>query len=113
MIHAGIYCLIKNDATHIIIHEIDLYNIVVPQYSDSSCIFLTLANKLQGALHPEMPKFNFFISRYFYNLNFKYVHIQRSKTKFKKKSSMGVRDFSEHLKIRRLQRKGYGKKLKL
>ena len=36
----------------------------------------TIKMKFKGVLHPEMPDILFFlISRYFYNLNFKYMHI--------------------------------------
>ena len=36
----------------------------------------TIKMQFKGVLHPEMPDILFFlISRYFYNLNFKYMHI--------------------------------------
>ena len=37
----------------------------------------TIKMQFKGVLHPEIPDILFFflISRYFYNLNFKYVHV--------------------------------------
>ena len=45
----------------------------------------TIKMQFKGVLHPEMPDILFFlISRYFYNLNFKYMHIHSYKAKLKK-----------------------------
>ena len=47
----------------------------------NTTIFVMLSNytikmQVKGVLHPEMPDILFFfISRYFHNLNIKYVHI--------------------------------------
>ena len=35
----------------------------------------TVKMQFKGVLHPEIPDIFFFLSRYFYILNFKYVHI--------------------------------------
>ena len=49
--------------------------------------------QFKGVLHPEMPDILFFlISKFLYNLNFKYVHIHNYKAKLKniyKKFSVG------------------------
>ena len=46
----------------------------------------TIKMQFKGVLHPEMPDILFFlISRYFYNLNFKYVHILQLKLQFNSK----------------------------
>ena len=45
----------------------------------------TIKMQFKGVLHPEMPDILFFlISRFFYNLNFKYVHIHSYNAKLKR-----------------------------
>ena len=56
----------------------------------SNVLVVTICQRtLKGALYPEMPEFHFLISRYFYNLNLKYVHIKKKKLKKKLKNPQG------------------------
>ena len=73
----------------------------------------TIKMQFKGVLHPEVHDILFIlISRYFYNLNFKYVHNTPLKSKIKIKYIQGggggwACNSTERPKTRRLRRKGY------